>query len=332
MNIQVLKGEGAYPRRDARRRGRAVVRRAGLAALAASLALVLTGGGGAEGEEDDTRLAVAGIRSLVVEGSFFNVKITGRAGPELEARFEIPERLRKRGVQVLHETRGSTLRVYVKRPPGLISTAGLTTPALIFEVPVSTAVQVENSSGSVSVAGLDTEKVLIESSSGRCEVADVRAGLEITSSSGSQDIQNADGDKVLRASSGKISVRDAGGDIRAGTSSGSQTYAGIAGSIDAEASSGSISVTDQQGSLELRASSGSLRGATVTVTGASSFTTSSGSIDFDFTNDFGDFSFDLRSSSGTIRVGGTRAKGRVVMGTGPIRLQGTSSSGSQSYR
>ena len=332
MKIRVLKSRGAHPRREVPGRGRFALRRAALAVLAACLALVLTGGGGAEGEGDDTRLSVAGIRSLEVEGSFFTVEITGHPGADVEARFEIPERLRQRGVQVLHETRGSTLRVWVKRPPGPLSTAGLKTPRLIFEVPVSTGLRVENSSGEVSVVGLDTDTVTIDLSSGSCEVEDVKASLEITASSGSFAVRNADGDKRLRTSSGKINVSEAEGEIRAVSSSGSQTYEGIAGSIDAEASSGSISVTDQRGSLELRASSGSLRGETVTVTGASSFTTSSGSIDFDFTNDLDDFSFDLHSSSGTIRVGETRAKGRVVTGSGPIRLQGTSSSGSQNYR
>jgi hypothetical protein len=331
MNTPYTNGGGG-----ARRGSRGALRAVCLAALFVCMGLMAAAGGAGEegGEEgmDETRLTVAGIRSLEVEGAFFRVEVRGGAGTEVEARFEIPERLKARGVKVLHERRGSTLRVWVKRPPGLLSTAALKTPELIFRVPARTDLRVDNSSGAVSVAGLETDRVSLELSSGRCEVEDVRASLEVTTSSGSQEIRNCDGDKDLRASSGKIQVREADGDIRAVTSSGSQTYSGVGGSIEAEASSGSISVTDQQGALDLRASSGSLRGEKITVSGASSFTTSSGSIDMDFENGLDDFKFDLRSSSGTIRVGGTRARGTVVTGSGPIRIKGASSSGSQTYR
>jgi len=303
-----------------------------IAALAVLLGLALTAGSAGEMEEVETELTARGVRSLEVEGSFFRVEVMGRTGNDVEARFEIPERLLDRGVRVLHEQSGSRLRVWVKRPPGVLNTAGLKTPQMVFEVPVGVELRIDNSSGAVYVAGLDTGEVTIEVSSGRCEVEDVTAELDIAVSSGSLTLRSCDGVKTLKTSSGKISVRDAGGDIRANTSSGSQTYTGINGSIAAGASSGSISVTDQEGTLELRASSGSLRVEEVTLTGDSSFTTSSGSITVDFTNDLEDFSFDLRSSSGSIRVGGTRAKGKVVTGSGPIRLRGESSSGSQTYR
>jgi hypothetical protein len=320
-----------YPQCLGSRTG-AGLRSAGPALLFICLGLALTAGGGAESEGDAGRLSLTGVRSLTVEGAYFAVEIRGGAGAGVEARFEIPERLRKRGVRVLHEQTGTGLRVWVERPDWGINLTGLKTPRLIFEVPVGTEVRVANSSGPVYLAGLETDRVVIELSSGRCEVEDVNAALEVTSTSGSLAVRNCDGDKTLKASSGKISVRDAGGDIQAVTSSGSQTYAGITGSIAAEASSGAIAVTDQVGTLDLRASSGSLSGQAITLTGASTFTTSSGAIAFDFSNDLQELSFDLRSSSGMIRVGDTRARGTVVMGGGPILLRGTSSSGSQSYR
>jgi hypothetical protein len=303
-----------------------------IAALAILLGPALTAGGAGEMEGVETELTARGVRSLEVEGSFFRVEVMGRTGSDVEARFEIPERLLERGVRILHEQSGSLLRVWVKRPPGVLSTAGLKTPQMIFEVPAGMELRIDNSSGAVYVAGLDTGRVDIEVSSGRCEVEDVAAELDISASSGSLTVRGCDGDKTLKASSGNISVRDADGDIKANTSSGSQTYRGISGSVAAGASSGSISVKDQEGTLNLRSSSGSLLAEEVTLTGDSSFTTSSGSITVDFTNDLEDFSFDLRSSSGSIRVGGTRAQGKVVTGSGPISLRGESSSGSQSYR
>ena len=102
--------------------------------------------------------------------------------------------------------------------------------------------------------------------------------------------------------------------------------------VTAESSFGNIKITNSEGALDLAASSGSLRGTAVSITGDSSFQTSSGAIDFDFTNTISDFTFNLESSSGLITAGQTRAKGRVTTGSGTINIRGKSSSGSQSYR
>ena len=104
------------------------------------------------------------------------------------------------------------------------------------------------------------------------------------------------------------------------------------GDIRAQSSSGSISIRNQAGSLVLQAKSGNLEGTDILLTGDSSFTTSSGKITFDFKNDIEDFSFDLRSSSGIINAGRSKAKGELVFGNGRIRITGKSSSGTQTYR
>jgi hypothetical protein len=81
----------------------------------------------------------------------------------------------------------------------------------------------------------------------------------------------------------------------------------------------------------LQASSGKIHGEQITLTGNSSFRTSSGSIDYDFTNDIDELKFELESSSGQIVAGGTSAKGTVITGNGDILVKGKSSSGRQSY-
>jgi hypothetical protein len=116
------------------------------------------------------------------------------------------------------------------------------------------------------------------------------------------------------------------------SSSGSQTYEEIDGNIRAKSSSGRITINKQTGALEIRATSGRLEGQEVKLTGNSSFQTSSGRISFEFENDFDDFSFDLQSSSGVLRVGESRGKEMLILGNGPIKITGKSSSGSQEYR
>jgi hypothetical protein len=287
--------------------------------------------GASEGDMDES-ISLTGIDALVVDGSFFTVDITGHAEQSLEAQFTMSARLRDRGVKVVHESRGSELRVRVSRPaltfgvlPGEIAT-------LSFRVPAMAVVKVNNSSGRVAVSNLQSGELDLEASSGSLELRGVAAEIVAATSSGKIMVESCDGGKNLRASSGAVIVRDAGGDIRAKTSSGAHTYEGISGSISAESSSGRINVSNSEGSIDLSASSGKLTATTVNITGDSSFKTSSGAIDIDFTNSIDDFSFELESSSGLISAGGTRAKGRVSSGSGAIRIRGKSSSGSQTYR
>ena len=113
---------------------------------------------------------------------------------------------------------------------------------------------------------------------------------------------------------------------------GKQVYDGIKGDIFAHSSSGNLNITDHEGGLNLESSSGKQTGRDIRITKDSSFRTRSGKIDFDFINNIDDFTFDLSSSSGKIKVGSTNAKGRVVTGNGKILLEGRSSSGGQVYR
>ena len=296
------------------------------------LGIMVFAGGAGEGDMVEESFSFSGIDKLTVEGSFFEVEIIGSSTTTIEAEFVVPARLRARGVNVLHETRGSELRVWVERKVVSITTPPWRGPRMRFTVPVDALVNVKNSSGSVAVKRLEADELNVEASSGSLQIGNCRSNLSATSSSGKIKVEACTGDKTLTASSGSITVLDSDGDIDADTSSGKHRYERIEGSIAARSSSGGISIRDTAGRLELKSDSGRLSGTGVAISGDSSFETTSGSIDFDFTNSGSDFTFELHSSSGTLSAGGTRAKGTVVTGSGKILIKGKSSSGNQSYK
>ena len=155
---------------------------------------------------------------------------------------------------------------------------------------------------------------MLSASSGRINISDCEGTLSAESSSGRIDVESCDGLKTLSASSGAIVVQASDGNI------------------EGQTSSGKIDLTDVKAALDLRASSGKIHGEEVTLTGNSSFRTSSGSIVFDFTNDIDELKLELESSSGQIVAGETSAKGTVVTGNGDILVKGKSTSGRQSYK
>jgi len=278
-------------------------------------------------------LTFTGIDRLVVEGSFFSVEVDGYAGRSVEAQIIIPDPIVERGVRVLHRQTNSELRFWVEKD--LLSGINLRpsqSSKMIFKVPHEFQVNIINSSGKIMVEGLTSREIELQTSSGAIEVKEISADLDLSSSSGKIRIEQCNGSKHMEASSGQITVLKSGGDIKAKTSSGRQSYEGIGGDISTVSSSGAINIRDQEGGLSLESSSGKQEGTNIRVTRDSSFRTTSGKIDFDFINNMDQFTFDLRSSSGRIEVGSTRAKGRVVTGNGKILIKGKSTSGGQSYR
>lgn len=281
-------------------------------------------------EED---LTFSGITNLQVEGAFFDVTVTGYLGDTVVARIKIPDRLIKKGVEVLHEQNGPDLRLWVvhERLFGLKRRFGERCQ-MNFKVPQALAAEIANSSGEVRVEGITAPQVRLRASSGSILAKQIAANLSAQASSGDLLIVNCHGNKALKTSSGRIEVLVSDGNIDARTSSGSHDYSGVRGDIFAQASSGDLEISDHAGGLRLVSSSGDQVGRNTRLTKYASFQTTSGNLDFDFVNPLEEFRFELQSSSGKINVGATSARGKVVTGQGPISITGTSSSGNQTYR
>jgi DUF4097 and DUF4098 domain-containing protein YvlB len=274
----------------------------------------------------------SGVDELQVDGRFFTVEVSGHTGDAVEGRIVIPENLHEGNyVEVVHSKSGGVLEVEVEKLKATIPP--VSEKALIsIRAPRDIAIKLVTSSGSITVERFETDTIRLKSSSGKIKARDLSARIDIASSSGSQDIQQCKGTLIVKSSSGRISVRDVTGNMSVESSSGSQTYEEMDGNIRAKSSSGRITINKQTGVLDLKATSGKLEGQEVKLTGDSSFQTSSGRISFEFENDFDDFSFNLQSNSGVLRVGESRVKGTLILGNGPIKITGNSSSGSQEYR
>ena len=288
-------------------------------------------GGIAVAREDN--LEFTGIKELVVEGSFFSVEVYGYSGKSVDAQIITPDRIFKDGIRVLHKQMNSELRFWVeKKVLSGISLSFGESPEMVFKVPHDCEVKIINTSGKVIVEGITSRETEIKASSGAIDIRKTSGELHLSSSSGKIRVEGCNGNKELIASSGSIKVHDSDGNLKVKTSSGKQVYDSVKSDIFARSSSGSLNITNHEGGLDLKSTSGKQTGRDIRITKDSSFRTSSGKIDFDFINNFDDFTFDLTSSSGKIRVGSTNAKGRVVTGNGKLFIKGKSSSGGQTYR
>jgi hypothetical protein len=274
--------------------------------------LIVGCGSGKDAFENE--FSYSGVDKLTVEGDFFDINISGDSRETLDVEVELSDVLKNRGVRVVHEKKGAEVIVRVEKPKVLINLSQSTASVIRIKAPVDTGLDVNTSSGSTAISGIFSDSLNLRTSSGNANLSDSGGEIFVSSSSGNIVVDSSDGSKELSSSSGNISVFNSKGDIAADSSSGEQKYDGIVGAIASESSSGD------------------LRGTEITITDDSSFRSSSGSIDFDFSNDISDFTFDLKSSSGNISAGDTKAEGNLSTGRGDIKVKGTSSSGRQSYK
>lgn len=312
---------------------------------------------------DQVNESYKNIKDVEIEGSFCSVNINGGSGSEVTLTGEITGS-NKYEVKIRHNVSGGTLRVWIDRPNSLRNVRG----KLELNVPKNTNVDVDNSSGSIYVSNLGQVVVKLEASSGSIKAqnidsnvnasassgsistvdisGDVRANtssggqkhariggsLKAKASSGSIKVDGVEGEAEVQTSSGSQSINTIGSNLYAQASSGSIKISDVRGNVKANTSSGGLSLSNVTGALNLVSTSGSQRGSNIKLTGNSSFKSSSGSVSMDLTNDTEELSFALRASSGSLNAKGSSGRKNLVIERGPIRVTGTSSSGSQSYR
>lgn len=305
------------------------------------------------------------IAKLVVKGSFCEVDIKSHSLSVLDFKAEVKSRKDRDDIRISYEVEGSTLNVWIERPRSL---SGSFDGFLHFLVPKNTHVFVENSSGSIRVENIGQSMVELSASSGSIRAENIDSDLSAIASSGSLTIASIDGDLTAKTSSGSqsishiegnvntslssgsINISDVKGEVKTQTSSGSQkiynvengveavavsgsiNMENIIGHVNAKTSSGSIKLKNIKGVLHLSSSSGGQSGIAVLLTGDSSFSSSSGSVQMELLNSEDQLSFDLRASSGSLRAMGTSGDKHLMLDRGTIRVTGNSSSGSQVYR
>lgn len=314
----------------------------------------------------------AGIKNVEIKARFCRVEIGAVDNTDKVSFFgEITGNYSKGAYKFMHQKVGNTLKVWLDGKSFKIGFSIISKSKLMFKIPKGTNVVVQNTSGSVygvglngaithlaansgsiKAANINSPKVYIKTSSGSIKTENISGkNIEFKSSSGSIRAENVSGQTLIaqsssggqrwanitaefttQANSGGIRVTGVKGNTSLRTSSGSIKVSNLAGNLKAKASSGGVLLKNVQGALNVRASSGSIKGDEILLTGNSDFESRSGGIRMKLKNDLKKLDFDLRASSGSLRIGGQRSGKRFVLRNGNrILVTGISRSGSQRY-
>jgi len=157
--------------------------------------------------------------------------------------------------------------------------------------------------------------------------------VHITTTSGEVSIDNLSTDHLtIQTGTGAIKVVNTNAALKAQSTSGAQSYTQIYGSIDAASTGGSLLVDNTWGTMKLASTTGSLVGKNIAVAGDSSFHTTSGTITMGLTYGLSRYTFDIRSTSGNLKLGDIAQTGAIRWGNGNIRITSVSETGTQDFQ
>lgn len=164
---------------------------------------------------------------------------------------------------------------------------------------VCSQINIESSSGSISVNTITTETANFKNSSGGIHCENVNGNTDIHTTSGKIRVGSINGNVSVESSSGSIHGKKVNGNITISTSSGNIDFDHIAGNVSAESSSGSIKLNLVNGGVNAKNSSGGIRCAVNEKVGNISLVTTSGSVSLNLPENL-NFSFSSRTSSGSL--------------------------------
>lgn len=184
-------------------------------------------------------------------------------------------------------------------------------------------------SGSIKVDRLIAAHTIIRVGSGRMDVSNINGALEAKASSGRMNVNGLNGNLDMRLSSGSATLSDVKGQANLTLSSGSVKGDDITGPLSLSLSSGSAKLSGV-GQVELvKVTSGSAEFTQSGLADLTNLRSSSGSIRIKTTLNIEDYNYNLKASSGSLRVG-NNSKGKTLQinnGSSKI-VNGTVSSGS----
>jgi hypothetical protein len=233
--------------------------------IIASVIALAAGVAWASGAEEVGRIDALGINAVSIRSGSCDVRVT--LGEWAEVSLDSNAR-------IMHAREGSRLKVWVDGEGSL----PFAFPARIqLTVPRGTDLEVETSSGSVSVDGLESRACTVHTVSGRIRFRHTRGRISADSVSGEILMETAEGSISARTISGEITGRSV-------QLTGDSSFSAVSGdieirlntaledlSLDLKSVSGNISVGAIRAPRGLRMGFGRIRVSGQTISGALSF-------------------------------------------------------------
>lgn len=275
----------------------------------------------------DTNKTYNGISTIEVEGGWLDVTYTGGSGSEVKVEAYLASNNEKQ--DIVFVTLGDVLKISYERNSTINSWNDRSEGFIKITGPTEMELAVKNSSGSIYVNNVEGEETDLKVSSGKITANRISGNLSIWATSGSLMVDGVDGDVDAGVTSGKTDINDVSGNLNYESTSGSLEANHIKGEVNASLTSGNAKLYNIGSLGNLKFTSGNIRAENAGLGPNTRFNGTSGNFRIQTNSNLSSFNFDLKASSGSLKVGNdSRSKSLMIDRGASSWVKGSISSGS----
>ncbi|MEN2281490.1 DUF4097 family beta strand repeat-containing protein [Algoriphagus sp. SE2] len=251
----------------------------------------------------DTNKTYSNISKIEVSGGWLNVSYDGGSGSDVKVEAYLESN--NEDQDIIFVTIGDVLKISYERKSNSSSWGNNRNKGFIkINGPIMMALDIKNSSGTISVDGVSNDETNLRVSSGKVSASNIKGDLNVKASSGSLSIDEIDGDVVAEVTSGNADINNVSGNVDYESTSGSLDADSIDGELSASLTSGNAKLSNIGSLGQLKFTSGNIRASNAGLSGNTRFNGTSGSFRIQTSSDLKSYNFSLRASSGNLKVGG----------------------------
>ncbi|MBN3582839.1 DUF4097 family beta strand repeat protein [Algoriphagus aestuarii] len=251
----------------------------------------------------DTNKTYSNISKIEVSGGWLDVTYDGSSSSDVKVQAFLESN--DENQDIIFVTVGDVLKISYERKNSNSSWGNNRNKGFIkINGPMEIALDIKNSSGTISVDGVTNDETNLRVSSGKVSASNIKGNLKIKASSGSLYIDEVEGNVTAGVTSGNADITHVKGNVDYESTSGSLDADSIMGELSASLTSGNAKLSNIGTLGELRFTSGNIRATNAGLAGSTRFNGTSGSFRIQTSSDLKSLNFSLRASSGNLKVGG----------------------------
>ena len=243
------------------------------------------------------------IKQIEVESGWLDVSYQGGEGSEVSVEAYLESNIADQ--DIVFVTLGDVLKISYKSSSEKYNWNSKSEGYIKITGPVALVLEVSGSSGNIDIQTLESKLTTLQLTSRNVAAAQIKGNLSLTATSGTLIAKEVDGDVNARLTSGNTSLDGIKGAVDYGSTSGNFTAKNIESTLDVQLTSGNAKLENVKELGTMRITSGNMTAVNAGIGSKTQFSGTSGNFTLQTPSDLGAFNFNLRATSGDLRVGKT---------------------------
>ena len=243
------------------------------------------------------------ISQIEVESGWLDVSYVGGSSAEVAVEAYLTSNVTDQ--DIVFVTVGDVLKISYKHGTGKYNWNSKNKGYIKITGPVALALQVRGTSGEISIQNLESKLTTLQLTSGNVAATQIKGNLTLTATSGSLQAKDVEGDLNARLTSGNTSLEGIKGTVNYGSTSGNFTAKNIGSQLDVQLTSGNAKLENVKELGTMRITSGNMTALNAGLGPKTQFNGTSGNFTVQTPSTLNAFNYELRATSGNLRVGNT---------------------------